>query len=115
MKKEEKTESTGRIRKAFVMSVNADQQEAYRVRHNPIWPDLEELLKSQGVHSYSIFIHEQSSQLFAYVEFEDEEKWQSIATTDICKKWWNYMSDIMPSNADGSPLSQELRELFHLV
>ena len=67
------------IRKAFVMQVNPDRHEEYRKRHNPIWPDLEAELKSQGVHNYSIFLHPETSQLFAYVEIEDESRWQSIA------------------------------------
>lgn len=34
------------IRKAFVMQVNADAHEEYQRRHNPIWPELEAVLKS---------------------------------------------------------------------
>jgi L-rhamnose mutarotase len=30
-----------KIRKAFVMSVNAGAEEEYEKRHNPIWPELE--------------------------------------------------------------------------
>lgn len=33
------------IRKAFVMQVNADAHEEYQRRHNPIWPELEAVLK----------------------------------------------------------------------
>ncbi|WP_139781734.1 L-rhamnose mutarotase, partial [Salmonella enterica] len=33
------------IRKAFVMQVNAGAHEEYQRRHNPIWPELEAVLK----------------------------------------------------------------------
>lgn len=102
------------IRKAFVMRVNPDHQEEYRKRHNPIWPDLEAVLKSHGVHNYSIFLHPETCQLFGYVEIEDEARWQSIAGTDVCRKWWTYMSELMPSNPDGSPGSLDLPEVFHI-
>lgn len=36
------------IRKAFVMQVNPDAHEEYQRRHNPIWPELEAVLKSHG-------------------------------------------------------------------
>jgi len=36
-------------RRAFVMQVNPGQQEEYRRRHNPIWPELEQVLKEHGV------------------------------------------------------------------
>jgi len=102
------------IRKAFVMQVNPDQHEEYRKRHNPIWPELEAELSSHGVHNYSIFLHPETNQLFAYAEIEDEARWQSIAQTDACKKWWAHMREVMPSNPDNSPVSQDLQEVFHI-
>ena len=56
------------IRKAFVMSVNAGQEKEYERRHRPIWPELEKVLKAHGVHNYSIFLHPQTRQLFAYAD-----------------------------------------------
>ena len=64
--------------------------------------------------SYSIFLDEESGDLFAYAEIESEERWQQIADTDVCRKWWSYMAPIMPSNSDNSPKSAELKEVFHL-
>jgi len=102
------------IRKAFLMQVHPEQHTEYEQRHNPIWPELEQTLKAHGVHSYSIFLDEQTHQLFGYVEIEDEARWEAIAQTPVCKKWWAYMKDIMPSNPDNSPLSRELREVFRI-
>lgn len=102
------------IRKAFVMQVNPDQHEEYRNRHNPIWPELEAVLRAHGVHNYSIFLQSETNRLFAYAEIEDEAQWQAIADTDVCRKWWEYMGEIMPANPDNSPVSDDLREVFHL-
>ena len=102
------------IRKAFVMSVNAGAEEEYEKRHRPIWPQLEAALKEHGVHNYSIFLHPETRQLFGYVEIEDEARWNAIAQTAICQKWWAHMQEIMPSNEDHSPVSQELHEVFHI-
>jgi L-rhamnose mutarotase len=102
------------IRKAFVMSVNADQHEEYQKRHNPIWPELEATLKEHGALSYSIFLDRASSQLFAYAEIEDEERWNAVAATDVCQRWWASMKELMPSNPDNSPVSIELDEVFHI-
>lgn len=102
------------IRKAFVMSVNPGQEAEYEQRHSPIWPELEETLKAHGAHNYSIFLHAETRQLFAYVEVEDQARWDAIAQTDVCKRWWAHMKDIMPSNPDNSPIGVELREVFHI-
>lgn len=102
------------IRKVFVMSVNPGQEVEYERRHRPIWDELAAVLRAHGVHNYSIFLHPETRQLFAYAEIEDEARWNAIAKTPICQKWWKHMGDIMPSNPDTSPVAQGLKEVFHL-
>lgn len=102
------------IRKAFVMSVNAGAEGEYEKRHNPIWSELEAVLKAHGGHNYSIFLHPETRQLFGYVEIENEDQWAAVASTPECQRWWKHMSDVMPSNPDNSPVSIDLREVFHL-
>ena len=104
-----------KLRKAFVMSVAPGQEAEYRRRHNPIWPELEKVLKEHGVSNYSIFLHPGTRQLFAVAEIESEERWQAIAQTDACRRWWRHMADIMPTNPDDSPVSMALEEVFHLT
>ena len=96
------------------MRVHPAFHEEYAKRHQPIWPELEQVLKDHGVLSYSIFLHPESSQLFAYAEIEDELRWAAIAQTEVCRRWWAYMQDIMPSNPDHSPIAADLKEVFHL-
>ena len=102
------------IRKGLLMSVNPDQHDEYRRRHNPIWPELESVLGEHGVHRYSIFLHAETNQLFAYVEVEDESRWRAIADTGACQAWWTHMREIMPTNPDNSPRSEDLTEVFCL-
>lgn len=102
------------IRKAFVMGVNPGSEAEYEARHSPIWPELERTLKEHGVHTYSIFLHPGTRQLFAYVEFEDEAQWNAVSKTAINTRWWEHMKDVMPTNSDNSPVSVDLREVFHI-
>jgi len=102
------------IRKAFVMHVNAGCEQEYARRHAPIFADLEAVLKRHGTHNYSIFLDPATLTLFAYVEVEDEGRWAAIAETEACRRWWAFMKDVMPTNPDNSPVSKELREVFHL-
>ena len=106
--------SCAMIRKAFVMQVHPGRVEEYVRRHQPIWPELEAVLKAHGVHNYSIHLHEETLQLFAYAEIESEERWQAIASTPQCRRWWAHMSELMPVNEDQSPRSVALREVFYL-
>jgi L-rhamnose mutarotase len=102
------------IRKAFLMTLKPGQQEEYERRHNPIWPELRELFKQQGVHQYSIFLDRGTDRLFAYAEIESEELWQQIARTEVCRRWWARMKDLILTNADDSPVVVVLDEVFHL-
>ncbi|MBX9001442.1 L-rhamnose mutarotase [Klebsiella aerogenes] len=103
------------IRKAFVMQVNPDAHEEYRRRHNPIWPELEATLKAHGAHHYVIYLDKQRHLLFATVEIESEARWNAVAETEVCQRWWRYMREVMPTNPDNSPLSAELSEVFYLA
>lgn len=103
------------IRKAFVMQVHPECHEEYEKRHNPVWEELAETLKAHGVHNYSIFLDENTHQLFAYAEIEDEARWAAIAETEICKRWWAHMAEVMPKNPDNSPVAKDLHEVFHLA
>ena len=102
------------IRKAFVMRVHADRHDEYARRHAAIWPELVAVLRRHGVRNYGIFLHERTHQLFACAEVESEASWQAIARTPECRRWWAFMRDIMEVNADDSPRTEELRQVFHL-
>ena len=102
------------IRKAFRMSVNAGSEGEYERRHNPIPDDLAQVLRDHGVGTYTIFLDPDTRDLFGYVEFENEERWRRVAETDACRRWWRHMRDVMPAHADDSPVSRDLREVFHL-
>ena len=102
------------IRKAFIMTVHPGQEAEYERRHSPIWPELEAVLKAHGVTSYSIFLEPATRQLFAYAEIEDEARWQALAQTEVCRRWWASMRELMPTNPDHSPVAVELKEVFHI-
>lgn len=96
------------------MAVDPGNGAEYERRHQPIWRELEDTLVRHGVRTYSIFLDPATNDLFGYVEIDSEQQWADIAATDVCQRWWRYMRDIMPTNADCSPVSRDLREVFHI-
>ena len=102
------------IRKAFRMELNNGAVAEYERRHRPIWKEMEEVLLGHGVRTYSIYVDPKSTDLFGYVEVENEEMWQKVAATAVCRRWWHHMRDVMATNGDDSPVSRDLREVFHI-
>jgi L-rhamnose mutarotase len=102
------------IRKAFRASEFPGQEIEYERRHSPIWQELSDVLIRHGVRTYSIYLDPATNDLFGYVEVASEEQWAAIATTDVCRRWWRHMREIMPAREDDSPVTSDLREVFHL-
>ncbi len=89
-------------------------REEYRKRHSEIWPELVAMLKNEGIGNYSIFYDEETNILFAYQEQSGERSSQDMGSTEIVKKWWKYMSDIMETNPDYSPVTVPLEQVFFM-
>ncbi len=102
------------IKKGIRMKVYPGFEKEYEKRHNELWPEMRHMLKEHGAHSYSIFLDPETDFLFGYLEIEDEAKWAQTATTDINKKWWEFMESVMETNPDHSPVTVDLIHVFDL-
>jgi len=100
--------------KGFKMKLYDGMAGEYEKRHNALWPEMKEMIHEYGGKNYTIFLDEETNILFGYIEIESEELWDKSADTEICQKWWAYMADIMETNADNSPVSIPLSNVFHL-
>ena len=100
--------------KGFKMKLYPGMAEEYERRHNLLWPEMKDMIHEFGGSNYSIFLDDETMVLYAYIEVEDEDKWSRSADEKINRKWWDYMADIMVTNPDNSPISEDLRTVFHL-
>lgn len=97
------------------MKLHAGKAEEYKRRHDELWDDVKQLLKDSTVSDYSIFLDEETNMLFATLKVEDLEKFAQIPHQLVIKRWWAYMSDIMETNSDNSPVSMNLKDVFYLA
>jgi len=100
--------------KGFKMQLNPGKAVEYEKRHNELWPEMADMLRAHGGKNYSIFLDPDTNVLYGYIEIEDEELWKKVADTPINRKWWDFMADIMETNPDNSPVSHDLKLMFHL-
>jgi len=101
-------------RAAFKMYLKPGFETEYEKRHNAIWPELQQLLKENGVSDYSIFWDKETNILFAVQKSDGKQGSQDLGLNPIVQKWWDYMADIMEVNPDNSPVSIPLPELFYM-
>ena len=100
--------------KAFKMKLLPGAEEEYEKRHNMLWDDMKDSIHRHGGSNYSIFLDRETGTLFGYIEIEDEKLWNAQADDPVNRKWWDFMADIMEVNDDNSPVSVELKNVFHL-
>jgi len=99
---------------AFRMFLHPGQADAYRQRHDALWPELRALLKSAGISDYSIYLDAEHHVLYAVLRRTAGHGMDALPQHPVMQRWWAYMADLMRSNADGSPVVEPLPCMFHL-
>jgi L-rhamnose mutarotase len=52
--------------------------------------------------------------LFAAQKLTEHNSSDQLPQTDIMRRWWDHMADLMETNSDGSPVVYPLEEMFYL-
>lgn len=100
--------------KGFKMKLYPGMEEEYERRHNLLWSEMQESIHNHGGKDYSIYLDRETLTLYGSIEIESEEEWAKQADDPINRKWWDFMADIMETNPDNSPVSEDLHLVFHL-
>lgn len=101
-------------RLAFKMKLKPGCEAEYEKRHARLWPEMKLLLKEGGIGNYSIFLRSRHP---LTVRLSGDRRRRFLAGDGRRSRrpqWWDYMSDIMEVNADNSPVSVPLRQVFFL-
>ncbi len=101
-------------RLAFKMKLFKGFEAEYLKRHDELWPELQQLLKETGVNDYAIFLDTATNDLFGVLKLEEGKTMDNLPAHPVMQRWWAYMSDIMETNDDKSPVSIPLTEVFYL-
>lgn len=99
---------------AFRMNLNPGQAAEYEKRHDNIYPELAKALTDAGVSDYSIWLDPETHHLFAILTLADNNTLDALPETEICKRWWAFMADIMETDATNVPTQTPLSRVFLL-
>lgn len=104
---------------AQIFHIRPEMKAGYKKEHDEIWAELAEVIKNQGIKSYSIYFRKDGT-LFSYIEVEDFEKFlkntKEASKTEVSLKWEKHMREyfIEVDGVTGAPVMEELEEVFHL-
>ena len=99
---------------AFRMNMNPGQAAEYKRRHDEIWPELTDALIAAGVLDYRIFLDPETNHLFAVMTRRRDHMLAELPNTEVMKRWWAMMADIMQTHPDKVPVQVDLTPVFHL-
>ena len=99
---------------AFKMKLNPGCAEEYRRRHDAIWPELVDLLRTAGVSDYSIHLDPETDILFGVLWRRDGHGMADLPATAVMQRWWAHMADIMQTHPDNEPVAVPLVPMFHM-
>jgi L-rhamnose mutarotase len=84
---------------AWVLEVRPGYEDEYKRRHDQIWPEMIETLRSAGIRNYSIFKH--GLTLIGYFETDDlDATIVELGKSDVNRRWSEYMAPIMKIEVD---------------
>jgi L-rhamnose mutarotase len=101
-------------RHAFALRLKTGCEEVYKKRHDEIWPEHKAELRKAGISNYSIYLDWKTGTLFAFQYRVDDATDGELPGKEVLQKWWHLMKDVMDTNPDESPVSDELVEMFHM-
>jgi L-rhamnose mutarotase len=72
------------------------------------------LLDDVGVRDYVIYLDPTNRHALRGAEAHRAHSSDQLPQTDIMRRWWDHMADLMETNSDGSPVVYPLEEMFYL-
>lgn len=99
---------------AFRMNLFPGQAAEYEKRHDEIFPDLVVALKDAGISDYTIWLDPETNHLFGILTRSDDHTMAALPDTEVMKRWWKHMHDIMESHPDNVPVQVPLKRVFYL-
>lgn len=99
---------------AFRMNLSPGQAAEYEKRHDEIFPELAAALKDAGISDYSIWHDPDSDHLFGILTRSDDHRMAELPGTEIMKRWWAHMADIMETESNNVPTQVPLKRVFLL-
>lgn len=100
----------------FTLQVKPHRLDEYKLRHQNVWPEMQEALQRTGWHNYSLFLRDDGL-LIGYLETDDfEAALSGMAAEPVNARWQSEMADFFDGGDQRKADEQmtPLEEVFYL-
>ncbi|MEW5979319.1 MAG: L-rhamnose mutarotase [Acidobacteriota bacterium] len=95
------------MRAAYLLTIKAGREQAYRDAHKVVWPELIREASRAGIRNHSCFVH--NSWVFVYLEADNvDEALAELMKKEVKQRWNRHMEEYL--DAEAIPLD----EVFHM-
>lgn len=102
-----------RYTSSFVLKLKPGAIDAYRERHDALWPEMRQALLEQGIIHYEIYYHSDERLLFAHVVRSGPFD-TMLPEAPAITRWREHMRDLMELE-DNRPYRRVLDRVFLLM
>jgi L-rhamnose mutarotase len=100
----------------MTIRLKAGYEEAYRVFHAAVWPEVLDMIRMCHIENYSIYLHD--GVLFSYFEYHGKDfagDMARMAAHAKTQEWWAIMQPMQEPLATRKPHEwwTEMNEVFH--
>jgi L-rhamnose mutarotase len=101
-------------RVCFTFELRPGTEDAYKRRHDEIWPDLVGAIQEAGLRNYSLF--RRGSRVIAYAECHPDvaTAFGKIGATDVNRRWSEWFEDVIVALTDDDGNLLRADEVWHL-
>lgn len=100
--------------RAFRMKLKKGKVAEYRRRQQNLWPHLSRVLSHVGIYDYSIFLDEETLDVFAVLRFWPDHQIETLESHPVVQRWWKYMAAVLETGPDQRPKEWPLDTAFRL-
>lgn len=101
-------------RACFTFEIQPEMKDEYKRRHDEIWPELVEVIRTSGMRNYSIF--RRDTEVIVYLECHPdiETAFAKANAAEVTSRWASWFEDVIVNMTDENGELRWAEEVWHL-
>lgn len=100
---------------AFRMKLKEGMVAEYKRRQKKNWPHMDRLLRHMGIYDYSIFLDEETLNVFSVLKVWPDHHIETLFAHPLMQLWSTHMAELMELGPDNRPRAWPLESTFHFA